>query len=75
MTKIVVTLDNNADSTFLRSMIENMKGVVKATLVYPDHRHEQESSRFLDSIHAIKKDINPDAIDMSDPRTDYIMSK
>ena len=76
MTQIVVTLENNADETFLRRMIENMKGVVKTTLTHSSYKHEKEmKSEFMDSVHAIKKAIDPSLIDMSDPRTNYIMSK
>gem|GEM_PF-6374012 len=32
MTQIVVTLENGADSTFIRRMIENMKGVLNASV-------------------------------------------
>ena len=76
MTQIIVTLENNADETFLRRMIENMKGVVKTSLSKTDdHRQEKDKSQFLDSLHAIKNTIDPDVIDYSDPRTNCIMSK
>ena len=32
MTQIVVTLDNTADTSLLRKMIENMKGVIKTSV-------------------------------------------
>ncbi|MDE7388147.1 MAG: hypothetical protein K2M97_02710 [Muribaculaceae bacterium] len=76
MTQIVVTLENNADENFLRRMIENMKGVVNTTLRHSAANQEKaEESDFMSSLHAIKKEINPSVIDLSDPRTDYIMSK
>lgn len=76
MTQIVVTLENNADETFLRRMIENMKGVVKTSLTYSSpNREKTEKSDFMDSLRAIKGAIDPSVIDMSDPRTNYIMSK
>ncbi|MBD5295152.1 MAG: hypothetical protein HDS25_02390 [Bacteroides sp.] len=76
MTQIVVTLENNADETFLRRMIENMKGVVKTTLTHTSSQQEKgNKSEFMDSLHAIKNAIDPSVIDMSDPRTNYIMSK
>ncbi|MBD5175937.1 MAG: hypothetical protein HDT05_00750 [Bacteroidales bacterium] len=76
MTQIVVTLENNADETFLRRMIENMKGVVKTTLTHTSSQQEKVNrSEFMDSLHAIKNAIDPSVIDMSDPRTNYIMSK
>lgn len=76
MTQIVVTLDNNADENFLRRMIENMKGVVKTSLKHSSPLPTKEdSSQFMDSLHSIKKSIDPAVIDLSDPRTNYIMSK
>ena len=76
MTQILVTLENNADETFLRRMIENMKGVVKTTLTHTSSQQEKVNrSEFMDSLHAIKNAIDPSVIDMSDPRTNYIMSK
>ncbi|MDE7440556.1 MAG: hypothetical protein K2M69_00095 [Muribaculaceae bacterium] len=76
MTQIVVTLENNADENFLRRMIENMKGVVKTTLTHPSSKQEKGmKSDFIDSLHSIKNEIDPSMVDMSDPRTNYIMSK
>lgn len=76
MTQIVVTLDNNADENFLRRMIENMKGVVKTSLTHSQARNqEKDNSHLLDSLHAIKRAVDPSVIDLSDPRTQYIMSK
>lgn len=76
MTQIVVTLDNNADEIFLRRMIENMKGVVKTSLKYSSAKQDNsEDSKFIESLHEIKKLIDPSVIDLSDPRTNHIMSK
>ncbi len=76
MTQIVVTLANNADETLLRRMIENMKGVVKTTLSHsPQIQSPSETSNFLDALHDIGSNIDPSIIDLSDPRTKYIMSK
>ena len=75
MTQIVVTLENNADENFLRRMIENMKGVVKTSLKHSSAKQTKEASDFMESLHAIKKAIDPSVIDTADPRTRYIMSK
>ena len=76
MTQIVVTIDNNADENFLRRMIENMKGVLKTTLKHSAANVEKpKDSEFMESLHAIKNSIDPSVIDLSDPRTNYIMSK
>lgn len=76
MTQIVVTLENGADSNFIRRMIENMKGVLNTSV----HRHssvstENETDEWLNTLHGIKQDIDPSVIDMDDERTRYIMSK
>ena len=76
MTQIVVTLDSSADENFLRRVIENMKGVVKTSLKHSSAKQEKaETSEFMESLHAIKSAIDPAVIDLSDSRTNYIMSK
>ena len=75
MTQIVVTLDKDADGNFLRRVIENIKGVVQTSFLHSEEKQDTENSHFLDSLHEIKKSIDPSVIDMSDPHTNYIMSK
>lgn len=56
-------------------MTENMKGVIKTSLRHSTTNIEkQEKSEFMDSLHDIKNSIDPSVIDLSDPRTNYIMS-
>ncbi|MDE7153865.1 MAG: hypothetical protein K2O00_05415 [Muribaculaceae bacterium] len=75
MTQIVVTLASNADENLLRRMIENMKGVVKTSLKHAEMQEADAEPTLLDSLHAIKNSIDPSVIDLSDSRTNYIMSK
>ena len=75
MTQILVTLDNTADTSLLRRMIENMKGVLATSLQSITKSDHEDAEEWLDNLHAIKQSINPDLIDMSDERTRYIMSK
>ena len=75
MTQIFVTLDNTADTSLLRRMIENMKGVLATSVQSITKSDHEDAEEWLDNLHAIKKSINPDLIDMSDERTRYIMSK
>ena len=75
MTQIIVTLENNADESFIRRMIENMKGVLNTSLTHRKEDAKEENSQWLESLHEIKDSIDPSVIDMSDPRTNYIMSK
>ena len=77
MTQIVVTLENGADSTLLRRMIENMKGVLKTSIqnksAVPDDN--AEATAWLKKLHELRDSIDPSMIDMDDERTRYIMSK
>ncbi|MDE5848817.1 MAG: hypothetical protein K2H38_01580 [Muribaculaceae bacterium] len=75
MTQILVTLDNNADASLLRRMIENMKGVLATSVQSIKKGEKEDTEEWINNLHAIKRSINPDLIDMSDERTKYIMSK
>lgn len=77
MKELIVTLDNTADVSLLQRMIENMKGVIRATVVStsPKLKRMDENQQWIDMLHSIKNEINPNLIDMSDERTRYIMSK
>lgn len=76
MTQIVVTLDKNVHKNFLRRMIENMKGVVKTSFRHTKIKEDKaEKSDFMETLQSIKNLVDPSVIDMSDPRTKYIMSK
>ncbi len=75
MTQILVTLDNTADTSLLRRMIENMKGVIATSVQSIKKTEQDDSEEWIKNLHAIKRSINPDLIDMDDERTRYIMSK
>lgn len=75
MTQIVVTLENGADSTFIRRMIENMKGVLKASVHRQTMSADEDANEWLNKLRSIKHDVDPSLIDMDDERTRYIMSK
>ena len=75
MTQIVVTLDNTADTSLLRKMIENMKGVIKTSVQSIKKTESDDADEWIKKLHDIKRDIDPSLIDMNDERTKYIMSK
>lgn len=75
MTQILVTLDNTADTSLLRRMIENMKGVIETSVQSIKKSDYDNPDEWIRNLHAIKNSINPDLIDMDDERTRYIMSK
>ncbi len=57
-------------------MIENMKGVVKATLTHSKANEDKEKeNELIDSLDSIKKSFKSNPIDLSDPKTQYILSK
>ena len=60
----------------LQKMIENMKGVLRTSLQSSvKSQTEKDSDDWLETLHSIKKGIDPSLIDMSDDRTRYLMSK
>ena len=77
MTQIIVTLEPGADTFFLKRVIDNMKGVFRTSVEENSKSvtNENKSSEWLEKLHQIKRDINPDVIDMDDERTRYLMSK
>lgn len=75
MTQILVTLDNNADASLLRRMIENMKGVIATSVQSIKRADNENAEEWISNIRAIKRSIDPNLIDMNDERTKYIMSK
>ncbi len=75
MNQILVTLDNTADASLLRRMIENMKGVIATSVQSLKKSEQDDPEEWIKNLHAIKNSINPDLIDMDDERTRYIMSK
>lgn len=74
MKQIVVTLENGADSNFLRRIIENMKGVLHTSLKEESgSRNEEDSDDWLKTIHSVKNDIDHSLVDMEDERTRHIL--
>lgn len=57
MREIIVTLDNTVDISLLQRMIENMEGVIRATVasVYPkEFKQRDENKQWNDMLHSIK---------------------
>lgn len=74
MNQIVVTLENGANSSLLRRMIENMKGVLEAKIRYVG-KNEPNAEKWLEELRNFKNSIDTSVIDYDDERTQYIMSK
>lgn len=78
MKELIVTLENSADITLLQRMIENMKGVIRATVASTSSKilsKRDENQEWIDMLHNVKSKIDPSLIDMADERTRHIMSK
>lgn len=74
--EIIVTLENGADSNLISKIIENIKGVMKAsvqkeTKIENQNRHNE----WMRKINELSNSVDPSLIDMSDEKTKYIMSK
>ena len=53
-----------------------MKGVLRTSLQSSvKSQTEKDSDDWLETLHSIKKGIDPSLIDMSDDRTRYLMAK
>lgn len=75
-TEIIVTLETGADINLISQIIENIKGVLKASVqketTYEEAlRHEE----WMRKINELSNRVDPAIIDLSDERTRYIMSK
>lgn len=76
MTEIIVTLENGADSTMLSKMIENMKGVLKASVRRSVKNDKKErTEEWIRKMTQLSNSVDSSLIDMTDERTRYIMSK
>ena len=76
MSQVIVTFENGADSSFLRKIIENLKGVLKVSAPIPqDIEASDTTTEWINMLHSVKNEINPALIDMTDERTKHIMSK
>lgn len=76
MTQILVTLENDADSTFLQRMIENMKGVRRTSIQKKTQLEDNQlTEQWISQMKELSDSVDSSIIDMSDERTRYIMSK
>ena len=77
MTQILVTLENVADVTLLQRMIENMKGVLKASVQsnVQSRNDGTDSKEWIRKMMELSNSIDTSVVDMDDERTRYLMSK
>ena len=84
MTQITATLDNNADPNLIRKIFENVKGVLFTTVksdkedekgISLDNLPSEEKKEWLNKLNRLYDNVDREAIDLNDERTQYILSK
>lgn len=76
MTQIVVTLETGADSTFLRRMIENMKGVLNTSLQFRSSVAKSDpTDSWINRMQELSMKMDSSILDLDDERTRYIMER
>ncbi|MCH5217987.1 MAG: hypothetical protein J1F07_05495 [Muribaculaceae bacterium] len=73
MAEIIVTLSDDANTSLIRKMIENIKGVMATTL--NNRQEETESEKKIKKLHNLINRMDTSVIDRNDERTRYILSK
>ncbi len=75
MTQFVVTLENNANTSLLRHMIENMKGVLNVVVSKSSKGIDEDTKQWIDKMNNLGDSIDSSILDMNDDRTKYILGK
>lgn len=75
MTQFVVTLENNANTSLLRHMIENMKGVLNVVVSKSSKEIDEDTKQWIDKMNNLGDSIDSSILDMNDDRTKYILGK
>ena len=87
MTQITATLSKEADPNLIRQIFDNVKGVIATSITF---KKEEENSTdilskesklspekrdWLNKLNHLYNNVDRDAIDLNDERTQYILSK
>lgn len=75
MTQYIITIENDADASFLRKLIKSLKGVSDIS-PFPKKERIQKKKDADEWMHAIRQlagSNDPSSIDMEDERARYIM--
>ena len=87
MTQITATLAKGADPNLIRKIFENVKGVISTSITFKnengnskddlleDSKISPEKKQWLDKLNRLYNNVDRDAIDLNDERTQYILSK
>ena len=87
MTQITATLSKDADPNLIRQIFDNVKGVIETTITFKkedEHINDDltkgkelshEKKEWLKKLNHLYNNVDRDAIDLNDERTQYILSK
>lgn len=78
MTQMVVTIENGADTDFLRRMIQNMKGVLDVSLKNSRkkvYHSGMTTDEWIEKMKGLSNSVDASVVDWSDERTRHIMSR
>lgn len=75
MTQYIITIENDADASFLRKLIKSLKGVSDIS-PFPKEKKSKKKKKadeWTQAIQQLAGSIDPSTIDMEDEKTRYIM--
>ncbi|MDE6443486.1 MAG: hypothetical protein K2K64_03560 [Muribaculaceae bacterium] len=78
MTQLIATLDSSADTTLLKKIIENIKGVSKVKIFKMDSSNkitDTSHDEWINEMMNLSNSTDSSIIDLNDPRTKYILGK
>lgn len=74
MTEITVTLEDGADTQFIRRIIENVKGVLSTAVSNHNSHPDIKTEEWIRNMKKLSNSINPSSIvDWDDEKTKYLM--
>ena len=87
MTQITATLSKEADPNLIRQIFDNVKGVIATSITFKkeeensndilskENKLSSEKRDWLNKLNHLYNNVDRDAIDLNDERTQYILSK
>ena len=87
MTQITATLAKEADPNLIRQIFDNVKGVIETSITFKkeeepiddnltkENNLSPEKKEWLNKLNHLYNNVDREAIDLNDERTQYILSK
>ena len=87
MTQITAKLSKDADPNLIRQIFENVKGVIATSVTFKkegentndelskENKISPEKKEWLNKLDHLYNNVDREAIDLNDERTQYILSK